>query len=224
MISIITPSRGRPIQLKRMAESAWCNVSDFSNVEIVVRVDSDDPLLEEYKKIPDIKYVEGTRDIIHSARWDECLPISYGDIIFSANDDITFNTNHWDFFLEDWFSRSEDKIWLCHGDDMGYGGDKVATMPVVHRRWIDCLGYFFPPYFDGDYPDAWVSDIADRIGRRKFLPYMTEHFHFLLGKAEKDQNMIDRLEKQEKQNPRKIFDEREPERIADAEKLRKLLR
>ena len=37
--------------------------------------------------------------------------------------------------------------------------------PTVHKRWIELLGYFVPPFFMHRYLDKYTSDLAINIGR-----------------------------------------------------------
>lgn len=221
MISIMTPTRGRVAQLSRMVESARSTA--VNPIEFSILVDDDDEASFGACQSLDIACTVAPRSMIHSARWDACLPRTTGDILFHANDDIIFRTPGWDRIIADWFAASADKLWMVHGDDLGFGGENSAAHPVVHRRWVETLGYFIPPYFDGDFPDTWVTDVANRAGRRKFLPYTVEHMHHLLGKAEPDDNWRERLARQQAQDPEAIYKSREGERIADAEKLQKAM-
>jgi len=175
----MTPSRGRPEGLKRMAASA--RIMATNPIEIIVWLDACDPVLTENLHVcreEKIMYLIGPRSVIHSSRWDRCLPLATGDILAHGNDDIVFRTPGWDRIVEDFFAKSEDKLWLVGGDDAYLRSETLAPHPIVHRRWLDALGYIIPPYFDGEYGDTWVSEIATRIERLKFLPYVCEHLHF----------------------------------------------
>jgi len=196
----------------------------------------------------------GPRDIIHSSRWDRCLMLATGELLAHANDDIVFRTLGWDEIVEQFFATSEDKLWVVGGDDGYLHSEELAPHPIVHRRWLDTLGYIIPPYFDGEYGDLWVSDLANRLGRKKFLPFLCEHLHFsrtekltcpkcgradanasvpegtfcnscghLWGESRLDETTRTYLARSQAQNPAKIYEEREAERIADAEKLGALL-
>ena len=219
MISIMTPTRGRQQQFSRMCESA--RDTAMLDVQIIAFMDCDDPSLA-----PGADFVvRGPRSVIHSARWDKCLTFAKGNLLFHANDDIIFRTKYWDAMIEDFFYASNDKIWMVHGDDLGPKADaRDGCHPCVHRKWVETLGYFIPPYFDGEWGDTWVNDLADRIGRDMRLPFITEHMHRIFGKAEIDQTTRDYLARQERQNPARIYREREAERVADAEKLRRAIR
>ncbi len=150
-------------------------------IEIIVWLDADDPALTDNLRVcreEKILYLLGPRDVIHSSRWDKCLPLATGDLLYHANDDIEFGTPSWDLMIEEEFEKCPDKILMVHGDDLFCQREHFGCHPCVHRRWVDTLGYFIPPYFDGEYGDAWVNDLANRIGRRKFLPFICEHLHY----------------------------------------------
>ena len=175
----MTPSRGRPEQLKRMASSARQTAK--SNLEIIVWLDANDPLLTENLHVcrtEKMLYQIGPRNVIHSSRWDRLLPLATGELLFHANDDVVLTTPGWDELVEDYFAASGDKLWLVGGDDGYLHSETLIPHPIVHRRWVETLGYFIPPYFDGEWGDSWASDLATRIGRLKFLPFVCEHIHF----------------------------------------------
>lgn len=175
----MTPSRGRPQMLKDMAESARDTAA--GKLEIIVWLDADDPQLTENLHVcrkEKILYLLGPRNIIHSSRWDKCLPLATGELLGHANDDIVFRTPCWDEMVEEFFAASIDKLWVVGGDDGYLQSEVLAPHPIVHRRWFDTLGYIVPPYFDGEWGDSWVSDLANRIRRLKFLPFVCEHLHF----------------------------------------------
>src|SRR6185369_12850874 len=113
----------------------------------------------------------------------------------------------------------DDKILFVHGDD-GHWGKEFGTHGCLHRNWIDTVGYVLPPYFVSDYGDTWVNEVADAIGRRKYLPFVTEHMHFLWGKSEMDATYKERIERHKNDDPGKLYVDLAPKRLRDVEKLR----
>lgn len=253
----MTPSRGRPENLKRMASSARQTAK--GSLEIIAWLDACDPVLGQYLRVcreEKMLYQIGPRNVIHSSRWDRLLPLATGELLFHGNDDVVLTTPGWDEIVVDFFAGSADKLWLVGGDDAYLQSRTLIPHPIVHRRWVQTLGYFIPPYFDGEFGDTWASDLATRIGRFKFLPFICEHKHFSRvtkqvcpscgestsiaavssgdfcnrcgtlfnqGSPRMDQTAQDYLAHSQAQNPAKIYAEREPERAADAVKLRTLL-
>lgn len=242
-----------------MARSVYNTASRPEDIQIILWLDEDDPTLPEYKQVCDelgILYLVGPRNVIHSSRWDRCLPLATGELLAHLNDDIVMKTQGWDDIVREWFDRSEDKLWLVGGDDAYLHSETVACHPIIHRRWLETIGYFIPPYFDGEWGDTWASCLAIQIGRKKLLPFVCEHLHFSRvdkqkcpncgettsiasvtggdfcnrcgtlfneGKSRMDQTTLDYIARAQEQNPAKIYDDRESERFADSEKLRKKL-
>jgi hypothetical protein len=225
MISLLLPSRKRPKIFKRMAESAWANVSDFGDLEIVARFDEDDLESAEAARKCDAKVIVGPRLRKMTIYWNECFDVCSGDIVCQANDDMVFTTNHWNFFLEDAFEKISDKIMLCHGSDSFGHGSNFGPHAFVSRRWVETLGYFIPPYFSSDFGDAWINELANMIGRRRYLPFNIEHRHFSQGLAEIDENTRERLQRHTEDDPDTLYysPEMMAERQRDAEKLAKLM-
>ena len=79
MISILLPSRGRPDNIVRLANSIFETASNPSEIEIIVRLDEDDPKLEQYMDNPpkQTTYFTGPR-VVLSELWNECYKRSMG--------------------------------------------------------------------------------------------------------------------------------------------------
>jgi len=227
MISILCPTRNRPTELTRMVESVYATVSDPTRVEVLFYVDLDDGI-----SVPTIKGLtvpEGSRvDFMVGSRitltkcWNELLSIAQGDLLMQGNDDVIFRTRGWDEMVEATFNRVTDKILMVHGSDEGMHYNMFGAHPIVHRKWVDALGYFIPPYFSSDYGDKWVNDLANTIGRRVYLPFIVEHMHFLFGKATKDATTLERLQRHRDDNVDQTWNETFTQRQAAVDKLRSL--
>jgi hypothetical protein len=220
VISILCPTRKRPKQFRRMVESA--RATALKHVEIVAYCDDDDHDGIAACAVLEVKYIVGPR-IVLSDCWNQCYKLATGDILGLGNDDIIFRTTGWDRMVGNAFALISDKILLVHGSDGGRPLGGFAIHAFLHRRWVEALGYFIPPYFVSDFADCWINDLATALGRRLYLPYLTEHMHYVFGKAEKDETTLERLERHKQENPGKLYQELEPQRIADLEKLRLLL-
>lgn len=220
LISILVPSRGRPAQFIRMANSARRTATHDRSVEVVVYLDDDDPTAGSYYG-QDIT-LRGPR-VMLSEMWNECAKAARGDILMHCGDDIVFKTEGWDVVIRDTFNASADKILLVHGDDCSPNTDALATHGFIHRRWYETLGYFVPPLFSSDWNDVWLTEVADMIGRRVKVPIVTEHMHYTFGKAERDQTHADREERGARDGVVELFKKTKPERISDAEKLKAVM-
>lgn len=217
MISLLLPSRGRPDQLRRFYDSAMETASIPKDIEVVVYVDNDD-VGYDYR-LPRLRYNRGDR-IILSQMWNKCHEIALGPIYGHMGDDIIFRTPGWDVMVKDAFRKFPDRIAFVYGDDVSGNGVNFGTHGFIHKRWIDTVGYFVPPYFSSDYNDTWLNDVSSLIDRHVYVDMKTEHMHFVFGKGEKDKTHEERLARHSNDRVDEIYAGKKQEREADAAKLR----
>lgn len=196
MISVLTPTRGRPHNMRRMVDSGRATAT--GEIEYVFYIDEDDKLSEAMADEliqdgrADITYVSGPR-IVLSDMWNYCQKISHGEIMMLNCDETVFRTGAWDFHVTKAFREWDDRIGLVYGRD-GIHDERLATHPFTSREWTDALGYFTPVQFRSDWADQWQFDLASMIGRLSFLPDVyTEHMHPVVGKAPYDRTHEERF-------------------------------
>lgn len=218
-VSLLAPSRGRPESLERMVQSAFKTAAE--PVEVLCYWDEDDD--SNYPMIEGVTYVRGPRLVLSEA-WNACSEYAQGDIMGHLGDDVIFHTPHWDQLVVNRFDIFADKIAFVFGKD-GNEHDRLkvfGTHGFIHRRWVDAVGYFVPPYFSSDHNDTWLNDVAHIINRHVYEPeiYM-EHMHPALGKGDWDQTHKDRLERAKKDKPGELYYSAEMirRRMLDANKL-----
>lgn len=219
-ISILVPTRGRPANVQRLVNSAY--TTSALPPQFIFYVDEDDPRRDEtvHAAVTAGATITIGPRIVLSEMWNRCAELATNDIMMHCGDDIVFRTSGWDTVVLDAFSRFPDKLILVHGDD-GYQRERIATHGFYHRNWVETLGYFVPPYFSSDYNDLWLTEVADAIGRRLYLPHVyTEHMHPSAGKGELDQTHIDRLARHNEDNVAGLYASLAQRRIEDAGKLR----
>jgi len=191
MISILCPSRGRPIFAKRMVGSLQSSSSKKHAIEIKFYLNEDDPELEKKKKNldPDYLTIGPNRSTAYS--WNKLAEECSGDIMMLAGDDIQFTTKNWDLEVIKIFDMYKDKICMVIPND-GRGlkknhGDRYAgiTEPVwipdepcpaphffVHKKWMEVLGYFAPPFFWHFYVDTYTQKVSRKLNRCVLLPHV----------------------------------------------------
>ena len=77
---------------------------------------------------------------------------------------------------------------LLHFNDLSGHAHQLAGHLAVHKNWIDTVGYFSPPWFNGDWGDWWLTHIGDGAGRRKYRQdIVIEHLNIQFNKAEPDE-------------------------------------
>lgn len=231
MIAVLIPTRNRPEGITRVVESARATAKDF---RILFYVDDDDKeSVHEILKHPTsiVRYAVGPR-IVLSNTWNVLANAALTmypeiDIVMQGNDDIVFETPGWDSQVIAAFAASPDKILMVHGSDKSSHQPssigKFGPHPFVHRKWIETLGYFTPPYFSSDFGDTWVNEVANAIGRRQYIPVVIEHMHYLFGKAKMDSTTEDRLSRHSADQVECLYADLVALRKIDIEKLRKAM-
>jgi hypothetical protein len=218
MISLLCPTRGRPAQCRRLIDSVHATVSDASG-EIIFYQDDDDPLAFLAPHM-----IRGPR-VSLGAMFNSCASIARGEILMMMGDDCVFRTPGWAGMVEQAFAESRDKVLMVHGDDLvPHNKGRFGVFPTIHRRWLDATGYFVPPQFVGDFADNWLNDIADALGRRRALPFIQEHLHVAWGKAPEDDTYREKWARDKAIDAERLYREMKPQRDADVEKLRKVMK
>lgn len=225
MISLLCPTRNRPHGVRRLIESA-CETSD-GPFEIVLYQDDDAVYEDEhvfdvpsYRSDVTVNVITGPR-ITLSDTWNKCWEAARYDVFLQADDDLKFSSDSWDTKVLEAFDSYPDKICVVYGRDGVHQPPACATQQFLSRRWTEVLGYFTPPYFSSDCSDAWLYQLACRIGRAVYLKDVyTEHMHFSVGKSEIDATYTERLVRHQQDQVDKIYADLEPERARDADKLR----
>ena len=206
-----------------MVESARTMADSPGSLEIVARIDEYDLSSGPEARSLGLRTVEGRRSTV-AEMWNEAARVASGDLLMLANDDIVFRTPRWDLMVEAAFDETPDRILLVHGDDLSGHGREFGPHPIVSRRWVDVVGRFVPGEFAGNYTDTWLNDVANILGRRRFLPFVVEHLHFLWNKAEYDATYRERDLAEMKENWAARYTARSPEREAEAARLREAIR
>ena len=180
MISVICVTKNRPQNVSRLFESLKAT---SSNYEIIFVVDKGDTTSVPIKDVQILEQ-EGRvfNDMVNVA-----LPYAKGEYLLIVGDDCVFRTKGWDDRFTLAHQKYSDKISLVFANDLLWTEGQLATHPCITREWADTLGYFTPPYFEVDYGDTWLNELAVRLNRRVFLKdVVIEHMHPCCGKAPRD--------------------------------------
>lgn len=222
MISILCPTRNRLDAMRRLVQSARETAANPTEIEFIFYVDEDDEPSAALADELDATVVRGPR-IVLSEMWNRCWDEAKYDVAMHCGDDIIFRSRDWDLHVLYAFERFPDKIVLVHGRD-GYQDANLATHGFRHRNWVNATGYFVPPYFSSDYNDTWVTEVADALGRRVYVPEVyTEHMHPVAGKGTWDQTHQERLARHTRDNVEQKYRDLLPQRLDDIAKLRDVI-
>ena len=219
MISILMPTRKRVEWFTRAINSIRDTAAN--DVEIVVWIDDDD--MASVKKAYElgVKYIVRPRIHNVSDTWNKLAEIATGDILGQSSDDFVFRSKGWDIEIEAAYASCSDKILMVHGTDGGVHAGNFSVHTFISRRWIEVVGRCHPPYFPADLADTWLNDIANYIGRRKYLPNVViEHMHSSLGKAISDDTHKEGRARLATKDYYGMYYAMADERIQEAEKLK----
>jgi hypothetical protein len=217
MISLIVPTRYRPGRLAGMWDSALATADAPDALELVYRTDDDDPT--EYPELPGRTVRVTGPQLLMSCLWNDAQAHAGGELFWHGGDDNLFRTTGWDTAIREAVSRYPDGIVFAHGMDGGQGAN-LGTHGFVTREWVQVSGWFLPPYFPSDYNDLWLTEVADRVGRRVCLPgVLIEHMHPAWGKGPEDRTHRERLGRHDPG----LWDQTAGERHAHAARLREAM-
>lgn len=222
LISILLPSRGRPDQLNDLLESIYSTVAHKRFIEVIVRLDRDDNSDYWNKITHPVTFLRGERRLL-SELWNECATEASGEILMHCGDDIRFRTPGWDMQVREAFAAVPDRIVLVQGDDLSPNREALATHGFLHRRWVDAVGYFLPPLFSCDWNDVWLTEVADAIGRRVILPFVTEHQHYSFDLRPRDRTDEEREERGREDDVVGLYERTKKDRQSDVRKLKAVM-
>lgn len=220
MVSLLCPTRGRPAWFKRLHDSVAKTAS--GPWEIVAVLDEGDDAYDDLD-LPNVVWVRAKPGTVFSDLWNVAWHHARGDIFQLAADDMVHKTQSWDRTVAG-FMPFDGIGLLCPNDMTGYWDtEPVATLGFVSARWCDTLGYFTPPYFESDYCDVWMSDLAVMLKRFIRIPIECQHLHWTRGWCDVDETYAANLARKAEQNPDWIYRCKLGERLADAAKLAEVM-
>lgn len=190
-ISLLLPTRARPLLVKRLFQSIIDYTTDLDDLEIIMCLDEDDHESHgiEDSRLQIIKKI-GPRSSMGTYN-TKCLEGSNGNIIMLMNDDLVVLTPGWDRIIIDHFRSIPDRIYLAYPND-SEAGHSMCTFPIMSRQTCDILSKPYPKEYDALYIDAHIFDIFTRL---KHLGYnrifylrdvVFDHRHFINGKVRPD--------------------------------------
>jgi hypothetical protein len=179
-ITVMFPTRGRPVSLERSLKTLLENAAKISNLEVLLGIDRDDqitidhclnvikPWLEsigcsyKFLQFNRLGYAQLHRYI------NELAQHARGDWLFFYNDDAAMETKHWDQIILD----NGDEFCLIRTETNHE--HPYAIFPILPREWIEVTGSFSQHQLN----DAWVSQIGWMLDIVKTIPVMIKHERF----------------------------------------------
>jgi hypothetical protein len=178
----IFATRSRPENCKRFIE-AW--IKTKSSTPVYLRIDIDDPFLEELKQInwpKEFEVVVGPREGLRAALNEGFAKHPDSPWYGLLADDLVPRTEHWDKLLVDRAGLKE----ISYPNDLG-GKPRLPTHPVVGGDLVREVGWFGFPKANHLYLDTAWKVIGEGIGKLHRLEHIVvEHVHPFWDKAPKD--------------------------------------
>lgn len=172
MITLGMASRGRPKLFERAMRSVVERTLDASAVEVVVRVDSDDPELKNYQREWPIavRFIEKPRGIVGAAPYiNEAIIAGRGDVRFQFTDDQTIETHGWDCFVERYAIKDRPMVY-AYEEKWAVRGN-----PGVNDKWLQKVGCFYPPEGVHFHVDTALFELGETLGMIQQLPIVIQH-------------------------------------------------
>jgi glycosyltransferase involved in cell wall biosynthesis len=181
-ISLIVPTRGRPVQLRRFLDSLAVTAVRPEAVEVVLVVDADDVasarVTHQGLRLKFVTVPPGlTMGALNMAGYEAAA----GDILMLLNDDVVSRTPGWDERFRACFRRFADGIVLVHANDTLFR-DLLCTFPVVSRTFCALAGGICPRDYIRYRIDDHIEDVFNLLallGRRRtvYLPDVVFEHH-----------------------------------------------
>lgn len=162
-----------------MLESIKLTKSNETNIEIIFRADETDELLNnnvfmmkcfEYIDIRlYINFLFGPETFPDlGTLWNEAYKECTGDYIQYGGDDLVYETKDWDIKVVNGFAKFSDEIVLVWASDSSFGSS-LATHGFLSKKWVDTLGWVFPPNKMTYANDNMIHNIAAKLSRLFYI-------------------------------------------------------
>jgi hypothetical protein len=182
MISILTPTRGRPDNVKRLIDSAFSTARFPEQVEFLFYVDLDDDSFPVEIESSNVRVIRGPRmwlSVLQNILYANCN----GEIVMYSGDDLVFKTQDWDVKVVNAIEKYPDKLALVYPNDLATHGQSMAIHGFLHRNWINAVGSWVAPG-RGSLYDLWHTEVARKLGRLHYLEDVhIAHVHYRQGEG-----------------------------------------
>lgn len=182
-ISIIHPSRSRPLMAWETVRKWMNNAHDIDNIEYLLSIDESDPKLNNYSfqvYTHEIQILIGMNNSAIEAI-NNAVTESKGNIFIVVSDDFDCPM-HWDKLLLNALEGKED--FVVKTEDGGQPW--IITLPILDRIYYNRFGYVYHPGYVHLFADTEMSHVASMLGKTIDLPIAFKHLHYTTGAMKKD--------------------------------------
>jgi hypothetical protein len=166
VISVLVPSRERPGPLARSVES----LGGGRDLEVLVRVDEDDPCLDDYLRVPGIEPIVGPHHGYGALQryYNELAERATRDWLFIWNDDCIMRTPGW----IDVVRRYDGKLAVLNPDtNHDNWAIDMNVFPIFPRRMVELIGHLSLSAHN----DSWIEFLGRGAGIMARVPIVIVH-------------------------------------------------
>lgn len=169
-ISVLIPSRGRPLQLVMAIVAMDQKASGDNDVRYVIGCDADDEAtiamsLELWQTGLPIVHRIAPRPSSLGGLVNKLAEKCPADVYCSLGDDVRVLTEGWDKVIaETWRKQPDGVWWWCATND--------STFAIVSEKWRAAAGRIFTDYFPCWWDDLWLIEVQRYVlgGKGDRLP------------------------------------------------------
>lgn len=180
-ISILHPSRSRPIEALNTSHT-WIKAMSWQHSwEYILSIDESDPMLNEYEELfyPPYVFVADNHNVVQAANViaKECV----GDILILISDDFVCFKN-WDLAIVEALDGRSGVLKTFDGVQRW-----IVTLPIMTRDYYDEQGYLYDPDVSHMFCDTIMTHKADL--QKKLIirnDIVFKHNHYSNGGQPKD--------------------------------------
>lgn len=194
MISLIHPSRGRPLKARITADK-WIYEAGVP-VEHIFSLDLSDPHHKAYSqpKAFSGQMLINDNDCVVQAV-NHAAKVATGDVLIYLSDDFDCFPN-WGKVITEICSRYQGEFMVKVDDGLQKFDNAVLTIPIMSRGLYQRLGYFFHPSYKSMWVDVDLYMTCDRLRPLDFNngsviklhpEICFQHNHYSNGKTKKDE-------------------------------------
>lgn len=186
MISLIHPSRGRPVK-SRDTTLKWITKAGC-DVELIVSIDNNDRLNNTYRDLYsslspfNVKIISNdNRSAVDAV--NHAAKVASGNILIVVSDDSDCPDN-WSRIIYECTSGKSDFVLKVYDGVQKW----IVTMPIVDRIYYNRFGYIYHPDYSHMFVDTHFTHVADVLGRviwRNDIVF--PHLHYSVTRIKKDE-------------------------------------
>lgn len=205
MLAILTPSRGRPHNMVRLAEA--CARTVTGEYVILCRLDEDDPTEPDYPPLPNVVYVTGKRKF-YAKSLNQLASIADGrgaTFLATLGDDVVPETVGWDQLL---IGSLQGRVGVAFGSD-GLEHKHAPDLPthvVVPVELYRRLGWIGLPTLRHLFCDNVWRELGRGVENFQYVPEAKlSHLHRWIGAAPDDDTYREANDKVRREQDRRAF-------------------